>query len=121
MLLTIAGVFSKEQVREARRQLEGAEWVDGRVTAGYQAQEVKRNAQIAEGSPAHKTVGRDGVARTGAESAVYVGSAAAAGVSADVQQLCGRADVWDTCGYGDPAGCAHGTEDPDRSYRRRCF
>jgi PKHD-type hydroxylase len=28
-----------------------ANWVDGRVTAGYQAQEVKRNMQIPEGSP----------------------------------------------------------------------
>ena len=67
MLLTIAGVFQKEQVEEARRQLHAAEWVDGRVTAGYQAQEVKRNAQIAEGSAAHKAVGEmvlQGLARS---------------------------------------------------------
>ena len=67
MLLTIEGVFAKEQVAEARRQLDAAEWVDGRVTAGYQAQEVKRNAQIAEGSAAHKAVGEmvlQGLARS---------------------------------------------------------
>jgi PKHD-type hydroxylase len=57
MLITIAHIFSQEQVGAAREQLLAAEWVDGRVTAGYQAQEVKRNAQIAEGSPAHQQVG----------------------------------------------------------------
>ena len=57
MLLAIEKVLTKEQVAEARRQLLAAEWVDGRVTAGYMAQEVKRNAQIAEGSPAHQAVG----------------------------------------------------------------
>jgi PKHD-type hydroxylase len=31
--------------------------VDGRATAGYQAQEVKRNAQVKEGSPAAASVG----------------------------------------------------------------
>jgi PKHD-type hydroxylase len=57
MLLTISQMFSKEQVADARQQLLAAEWIDGRVTAGYQAQEVKRNAQIPEGSPAHQAVG----------------------------------------------------------------
>lgn len=57
MLITIARIFNKDEVAEARRQLLASEWVDGRVTAGYQAQEVKRNAQIAEGSTAHKVVG----------------------------------------------------------------
>ena len=67
MLLTIETVFTKEQVAEARRQLQAAEWVDGRVTAGYQAQEVKRNAQVAEGSAAHQAVGEmvlQGLARS---------------------------------------------------------
>jgi PKHD-type hydroxylase len=57
MLITIPSLFTKEQVAEARTHLLGAEWVDGRVTAGYQAQEVKRNAQLPEGSPAHQFVG----------------------------------------------------------------
>src|SRR5580704_63422 len=67
MLLTIPQVFSKEQVADARQQLLAAEWVDGRVTAGYQAQEVKRNQQIAEGSPVHQAVGEmvlKGIARS---------------------------------------------------------
>jgi PKHD-type hydroxylase len=57
MLITIPNLFTKEQVAEARAQLLAAEWIDGRATAGYQAQEVKRNAQIPEGSPAHQAVG----------------------------------------------------------------
>ena len=57
MLLTIPNLFTKDQVAEARQHLLAAEWIDGRVTAGYQAQEVKRNAQIPENSPAHQLVG----------------------------------------------------------------
>jgi PKHD-type hydroxylase len=51
MLITIADVLTTEQVAQARKVLAEADWVDGRVTAGYQAQEVKRNMQIPEGSP----------------------------------------------------------------------
>ena len=57
MLITIPNVLSPEQVTTARQKLAAADWVDGRVTAGYQAQEVKRNAQIPEGSPASKELG----------------------------------------------------------------
>ena len=51
MLITIPDVLNAEQVAQARAMLAEANWVDGRVTAGYQAQEVKRNMQIPEGSP----------------------------------------------------------------------
>jgi PKHD-type hydroxylase len=51
MLITIPDVLNAEQVAQARAMLAEANWVDGRVTAGYQAQEVKRNMQITEGSP----------------------------------------------------------------------
>ena len=57
MLITIEKVLTAEQVKEARQKLATAEWVDGRVTAGYQAQEVKRNAQIPETSPVAKELG----------------------------------------------------------------
>lgn len=57
MLLAIEKVLTKEQVAAVRSQLDAAEWVDGRVTAGYQAQEVKRNAQIPESSPVAREVG----------------------------------------------------------------
>ena len=57
MLLRIADVLTAEQVGEARRVLAAASWVDGRITAGYQAQEVKRNQQIPEGSEVARTLG----------------------------------------------------------------
>ncbi len=57
MLLTIADVLTVEQVAKARAMLAAASWVDGRVTAGYQAQEVKRNMQIPEGSEVSVALG----------------------------------------------------------------
>ena len=57
MLITIEAVLSPEQVKLARERLLTAEWVDGRVTAGYQAQEVKRNAQIPENSAVAREIG----------------------------------------------------------------
>src|ERR1700723_959223 len=57
MLITIEKVLTAEQVAVARQKLVTAEWVDGRVTAGYQAQEVKRNAQVPETSPVAKELG----------------------------------------------------------------
>jgi PKHD-type hydroxylase len=57
MLITIENILTAEQVSAARLKLATAEWVDGRVTAGYQAQEVKRNAQVREGSAAATELG----------------------------------------------------------------
>jgi len=57
MLITIEKVLTVEQVLAARQKLATAEWVDGRVTAGYQAKEVKRNAQLPENSPVAKELG----------------------------------------------------------------
>jgi PKHD-type hydroxylase len=52
MLLRIPSLFNAEQVRLLRERLESAgdAWVDGRVTAGHQGREVKRNLQLAEDS-----------------------------------------------------------------------
>ncbi len=57
MLIEIPNVLSVEQVAEARRMLAEAEWVDGRVTSGYQASTVKRNLQVVEGSKAAIALG----------------------------------------------------------------
>ncbi len=57
MLIAIERVLTAEQVAAARERLAAAEWVDGRVTAGYQAQEVKRNAQLPEGSAVARELG----------------------------------------------------------------
>lgn len=52
MLLHVPEVLTAEQVRECRRELDGAEWVDGRVTAGHQSARAKANEQLPENSAA---------------------------------------------------------------------
>ena len=37
MLLTIPAVLTADEVADFRRVLDGASWVDGKVTAGYQS------------------------------------------------------------------------------------
>jgi PKHD-type hydroxylase len=51
MLITIPALLSEGEVTEVRSALAAAEWVDGKVTAGYQAQAVKENLQLPEGNP----------------------------------------------------------------------
>ena len=57
MLITIPDVLTAEEVTQARTILDAAEWVDGKVTAGYQAQTVKENLQLPEGHPAAVKLG----------------------------------------------------------------
>jgi PKHD-type hydroxylase len=57
MLIQIPDVLAPEQVAEARKALEAAEWVDGKVTAGHQSARAKDNRQIPEGHPAARQVG----------------------------------------------------------------
>jgi PKHD-type hydroxylase len=57
MLAHIERVLTPEQVALCREKLAAAEWVDGRVTAGTQSAEVKRNLQVAEDSPAARELG----------------------------------------------------------------
>lgn len=51
MLITIPNILNAEEVAQVRAKLNAASWVDGKVTAGYQAQRVKDNEQLAEASP----------------------------------------------------------------------
>ena len=57
MLITIPDVLTAEELAQARSVLDSAEWVDGKVTAGYQAQAVKENLQLPEEHPAAKKLG----------------------------------------------------------------
>lgn len=57
MLLHIPNVLTKEQVALCRQKLEAAQWVDGRVTAGYQGAQVKDNRQLPESSPVSRELG----------------------------------------------------------------
>jgi len=57
MLLHVPDVLSADQVAHCRRIVDGAEWIDGRVTAGYQAAPLKSNRQIPEDHPAAREAG----------------------------------------------------------------
>src|SRR4030095_2814915 len=57
MLLAIPEVLSAEQVKRARRILDSAKWVDGKVTAGRQSAQAKNNQQLPEGSGAAQELG----------------------------------------------------------------
>jgi PKHD-type hydroxylase len=57
MLLSIPDVLNADEVARARQVLDAAEWVDGKVTAGPQSARAKDNAQLPEGSPAHRQLG----------------------------------------------------------------
>jgi PKHD-type hydroxylase len=55
MLLHVPDLFSADEVRAMRDKLEGADWHDGRSTAGHRAALVKRNLQL----PLDHAVARD--------------------------------------------------------------
>ncbi len=57
MLLVIPDVLTAEQATKARQFLEKAEWIDGRITAGYQSSKVKDNRQVPENHAAAKEIG----------------------------------------------------------------
>lgn len=57
MLLQIPDVLSTDQVAQARSVLEGAEWIDGRATAGHQSSKAKRNLQLPEDHPIARQLG----------------------------------------------------------------
>ena len=48
MMIHIPKVLNAEQLRAVRAKLEAAQWVDGRITAGYQGSRVKDNRQLPE-------------------------------------------------------------------------
>jgi PKHD-type hydroxylase len=52
MLLRIPDVLTPDQVAQCRAALDAAQWVDGRVTAGFQSARTKDNLQVPEGHPA---------------------------------------------------------------------
>ena len=57
MLLQIPDVLTFEQAAQCRQQIEQAEWVDGRVTAGHQSVRTKNNLQLPENHPLSQAMG----------------------------------------------------------------
>ncbi|MES2713467.1 MAG: Fe2+-dependent dioxygenase [Pseudomonadota bacterium] len=56
-MIDLPQVLDAARLTEARAMLDAADWVDGRATAGHQSAQVKRNRQLAEGSPAARKLG----------------------------------------------------------------
>jgi len=57
MLIQIPDLLTSDQVADARRRLDTADWIDGRVTAGHQSARVKYNQQLPEGHPLTEELG----------------------------------------------------------------
>lgn len=57
MLLQIPDVLSPDHVASVRRDLDAAQWVDGKVTAGHQSARAKDNMQIPEDHPVARQAG----------------------------------------------------------------
>ena len=57
MLLHVANVLTPEEVAHCRRRLDTADWLDGRLTAGYQSAKAKHNLQLADDSPVARELG----------------------------------------------------------------
>jgi len=74
MLLHVPDVLSPDQVAEARRQLEGAEWVDGAVTAGHQSTRTKDNMQVPEDHPVARQLG-DSILKALQRNGLFVSAA----------------------------------------------
>lgn len=74
MLIPVAGLLTPDQVRRARRILDSADWVDGRVTAGHQSARAKDNAQLPENSPAAREL-REMVLGALGQNALFISAA----------------------------------------------
>jgi len=57
MLLHIPEVLTSVQIQQCRSLLDLSQWVDGRITAGYQGAAVKNNDQVAEHSDVAQQIG----------------------------------------------------------------
>lgn len=57
MLLQIPDVLSAEQAARCRNEIERAQWIDGRVTAGHQSGRAKDNLQLPENHPLAQEMG----------------------------------------------------------------
>jgi PKHD-type hydroxylase len=57
MLVKVESVLTNAEVAHCRSILDGAEWVDGRITAGAQSALAKHNLQVPEDAPQARALG----------------------------------------------------------------
>jgi PKHD-type hydroxylase len=54
MLLAIKNVLNENQLKVVRKLLENADFVDGKLSAGKEAEQVKNNQELSQQSPLHE-------------------------------------------------------------------
>jgi PKHD-type hydroxylase len=74
MLIQVPDVLTTDEVAHFRVTLARAAWGDGRVTAGTQAAQVKRNQQVSEDDPVGRELG-DAILRKLARNALFTSAA----------------------------------------------
>jgi PKHD-type hydroxylase len=74
MLLQIENLLSPDVLTRINNVMDQATWVDGRVTAGYQSERVKRNLQLPEDSPEAHELG-ELVRAALAQNALFISAA----------------------------------------------
>jgi PKHD-type hydroxylase len=74
MLLHVSGVLTAEAAAGARGSLEAADWVDGKVTAGYQSARTKENRQLPEDHPLAREL-RDKIVLALERNPLFMGAA----------------------------------------------
>jgi PKHD-type hydroxylase len=74
MLVIVPDALTAAQLAEARRIVDAAPWVDGRVTAGHQSAKAKFNVQIPEDHPAAIQLG-DSILSALATNPLFVSAA----------------------------------------------
>jgi PKHD-type hydroxylase len=57
MLIQVPDVLTQQQVLDFRKQLDATNWVDGKITAGFQSAQVKQNMQLPESHPVAMSLG----------------------------------------------------------------
>lgn len=57
MIVQVPNVLNSEQIAHCREVMNRADWIDGRVTAGYQSAVVKNNRQLPENSAEARKLG----------------------------------------------------------------
>jgi len=74
MLIRIPGLLDAAQLEHFRTELASVEWSDGRGSAGYLAQQVKRNLQLPDDHPTGRKLG-EVVLRVLATNALFTAAA----------------------------------------------
>lgn len=74
MLLQVPEVLTASELERCRQLLDRADWIDGRVTAGYQSGRVKDNVQLREDDPVAREIG-DVILRALEKNALFMAAA----------------------------------------------